>query len=51
MPARKKTASPKDASTATIGFGAKLWLAADILKLEQETEGLLQEITKGTAKP
>jgi hypothetical protein len=29
MPAKRKAASPKDASTATIGFEAKLWLAAD----------------------
>ena len=31
MPAKRKTASPKD-STANLGFEAKLWLAADKLR-------------------
>ncbi len=32
MPAKTKAASPKDQSSATIGFEAKLWLAADKLR-------------------
>lgn len=32
MPVKRKAASPKDSSTATIGFEAKLWLAADKLR-------------------
>ena len=35
MPATRNTASP--ASTATIGFGAKLWLAADKLRNNMDT--------------
>ena len=31
MPAKRNT-QPKDASSATIGFEAKLWLAADKLR-------------------
>jgi type I restriction enzyme M protein len=32
MPTKRKAASPKETSTATIGFEAKLWLAADKLR-------------------
>ena len=32
MPARSKAASPKDQSSANLGFEAKLWLSADKLR-------------------
>ena len=47
MPA-KRTASPKEsASTANIGFEAKLWLAADKLRKDPR---FLADFSKGLAR-